>query len=214
MAKISQLPPDTTPAVNDQLAIVNSATGATSRMTLSDFSTLMNTLLNAPGDVKSTAATTVPSGWLLCDGSAISRSTYSALFTAIGTTYGTGNGSTTFNVPDLRGRVIAGRDDMGGTVAGRLTNPSFTQVGQNGIAGTLGAVGGNEKHWHLQTIGADAGTSYMEVDGGGSGHTSVVTTDRVTFANSGRATTGSRQDGTYDATSIQPTMVLNVVIKT
>ena len=47
-------------------------------------------------------------GWLLCDGSAVSRTTYSTLFAAIGTTFGSGNGSTTFNLPDLRGRFALG----------------------------------------------------------------------------------------------------------
>lgn len=55
------------------------------------------------------AGTTAPTGWLECDGSAISRTTYAALFTAIGTIYGGGNSSTTFNIPDCRGRTIIGR---------------------------------------------------------------------------------------------------------
>lgn len=67
------------------------------------------------------AGTSAPSGWFLCYGQTVSRTTYAALFTAIGTTYGTGDGSTTFNLPDLRGRTIAGVDDMGGSAASRLT---------------------------------------------------------------------------------------------
>jgi microcystin-dependent protein len=55
-----------------------------------------------------TAASSAPSGWLLCDGTAVSRTTYSALFTAISTAYGVGDGSTTFNVPDFRGRSVIG----------------------------------------------------------------------------------------------------------
>lgn len=94
-----------------------------------------------PGSVMDYAGTSAPEGWLLCYGQAISRSTYSALFTAIGTTYGTGDGSTTFNLPDLRGRVVAGKDDMGGSSANRLTNQSG---GLNGD--TLGATGGAETH--------------------------------------------------------------------
>ena len=54
------------------------------------------------GTVKAFAGSTVPTGWLKCDGSAISRTTYSALFAVIGTTYGSGNGSTTFNVPNVK----------------------------------------------------------------------------------------------------------------
>lgn len=54
------------------------------------------------------AGTTAPQGWMLCDGSAVSRTTYAALFALIGTTYGEGDGETTFNIPDLSGRVVIG----------------------------------------------------------------------------------------------------------
>lgn len=62
------------------------------------------------GTVVSTAVSSAPAGWLLCDGAAVSRETYAALFAAIGTTFGSGNGSTTFNLPNLKGRVPAGLD--------------------------------------------------------------------------------------------------------
>ena len=71
------------------------------------------------GAVQSFAMSTAPSGWLDCDGSAVSRTTYSNLFSAIGTTFGTGDGSTTFNVPDLRGEFIRGWDDGRGVDSGR-----------------------------------------------------------------------------------------------
>lgn len=61
-----------------------------------------------PGMIAPYAGKTAPEGWLLCDGSAVSRTTYANLYAAIGTTYGAGNGSTTFTLPDLRGRVPAG----------------------------------------------------------------------------------------------------------
>lgn len=54
------------------------------------------------------AGTTAPQGWMLCDGSAVSRTTYAALFDVIGTTYGEGDGETTFNIPNLAGRVVIG----------------------------------------------------------------------------------------------------------
>jgi microcystin-dependent protein len=76
-----------------------------------------------------------PRGWLWCAGQAVSRTTYSALFNAIGTAYGTGDGATTFNVPDLRGRTVVGLDDMGGSDASRLSS-----------ANTLGTAGGAETH--------------------------------------------------------------------
>ena len=58
--------------------------------------------------------TTAPTGWLLCDGSAVSRATYADLFGAIGTNFGSGDGSTTFNLPDMRGRVPVGYAASGG----------------------------------------------------------------------------------------------------
>lgn len=61
-----------------------------------------------PGDVKISAVDTPPTGWLQCDGQAVSRVTFAALFAAIGTTYGAGDGSTTFNVPTVAGRAIMG----------------------------------------------------------------------------------------------------------
>lgn len=60
------------------------------------------------GTILPTVATSAPAGWLLCDGAAVSRTDYANLFTLVGTTFGSGNGSTTFNVPDLRGRSVIG----------------------------------------------------------------------------------------------------------
>lgn len=84
-------------------------------------------------------ATAPSSHFVLAYGQAISRTTYSALFSLFSTTYGTGDGSTTFNVPDLRGRVVAGADGMGGSAAGRLTDA---------VAGidALGDAGGAQSH--------------------------------------------------------------------
>lgn len=62
----------------------------------------------APGIIKMYAGSSAPDGWLLCDGSAVSRTDYSLLYAVIGTTYGAGDGSTTFNIPDLRGRFPVG----------------------------------------------------------------------------------------------------------
>jgi microcystin-dependent protein len=81
------------------------------------------------------------SSFVLAYGQAISRTTYTTLFSLLGTTFGTGDGSTTFNVPDLRGRLIAGKDDMGGSAASRLTSTYFGTS-----AAALGAVGGSQSH--------------------------------------------------------------------
>lgn len=97
------------------------------------------------------AGASAPNGWILAYGQAVSRTTYSALFAAIGTTYGVGDGSTTFNLPDLRGRAIAGKDNMGGVAANRVT------AVVSGITGTtLGAAGGDQNMMqHSHSIAHD-----------------------------------------------------------
>lgn len=98
--------------------------------------------INFPtGSVLDFAGSTAPDGWLLCFGQAVSRTDYAALFAALGTTYGVGDGSTTFNLPDCRGRVKAGKDNMGGVAAGQLTS---ALSGVNGAA--LGSTGGAQVH--------------------------------------------------------------------
>ena len=84
-------------------------------------------------------ASAIPSQWYQCYGQAVSRATYSAAYAVLGTIWGSGDGSTTFNLPDLRGRTPFGLDNMGGSAANRITS------GVSGIAGaTLGASGGSQ----------------------------------------------------------------------
>ena len=73
------------------------------------------------GIIKINAGSTPPGGYLLCNGQAVSRTTYANLFKVIGTTYGAGDGSTTFNVPNLNGRVVVGK-----------SSSTFTTLGQTG----------------------------------------------------------------------------------
>ena len=91
---------------------------------------------NKTGEVVPYAGTATPRGALLCSEQAISRTDFVGLFTALGTTYGIGDGSTTFNLPDLTGRVVAGKE----ATATRLTS------GLSGVdGGTLGASGGDQR---------------------------------------------------------------------
>ena len=161
-----------------------------------------------------------PSGWLLCDGSAISRINYATLFATIGTTYGVGDGSTTFNLPDLRGRVAVGQDNMGGTAAGRITS------GNSGVAGTtLGASGGNEnlhQHSHANTL-SDPGHNHTIATGAPQSATvsgSTVSLWRrgsTTSELSGYAFTGititNVNTGSGTSQNVQPTIILNYIIK-
>lgn len=150
------------------------------------------------------AGSTEPSGWLFCFGQAISRTTYAELFAAVSTTYGVGDGSTTFNLPDLRGRVVAGQDDMGGTSANRLTN----QTG--GLDGdVLGATGGAETHTlTIAQMPAHTHTVANTLLTGSTGNISNVSTTREI----GTTTSGSTGSGNAH-NNVQPTIILNYIIK-
>lgn len=85
-----------------------------------------------PGAVMSFAMSAAPVGWLPCDGSAISRTTYASLFAAVRTIHGAGDGSNTFNVPDLRGEFIRGWDNGRAIDSGRTFGTSqVAYAGQN-----------------------------------------------------------------------------------
>ena len=133
-----------------------------------------------------------PTGWLLCDGTAVSRTTYAALFTIVGTTYGTGNGSTTFNLPDIRGRAPIGAGQGSG-----LTN--------RGLAATGGAethtlsIAEMPAHTHNYTRGVDnnAGSNFATP---------------ASAATAAETTTSTGGGGAHN--NMQPFLVLNYIIKT
>lgn len=79
------------------------------------------------GTVQAWPASSAPTGWLKCNGAAVSRTLYAALFNVIGTTYGAGDGSTTFNVPDFRGEFLRGLDDGRGVDSGRTLGSAQAQ---------------------------------------------------------------------------------------
>lgn len=112
--------------------------------TAEDYANAADAVYLPPGVITSYAGAIAPAGWLFCYGQAVSRVAYAALFVNINTTYGSGDGVTTFNLPDLRGRSIFGKDDMGGVSATRLTDDG---TGNPGIDGTsLGAAGGMDRY--------------------------------------------------------------------
>lgn len=153
-----------------------------------------------PGVIQAFGGGTVPSGWLLCDGSTASRSTYAGLFAAVGIVNGQGDGSTTFHLPDLRGRFLRGADNMGTGAAGRDPDAAGRTAANTG--GTTGnAVGsvqadGFQSHAHISGMyvldarfdvwgsitGLPAGNSYGST--GGSSQ-SAVTSYPITDSASG-----------------------------
>jgi microcystin-dependent protein len=205
---------------------VNTAQIADDAVTAAKVASALQTLLTPTGSLVPYAGTSAPTGWLFCYGQAVSRTTYVDLFTALGTTYGSGDGSTTFNLPDLRGRVIAGKDDMGGTSANRLTDQSG---GLNGD--TLGDSGGSETHTlttaqmpsHTHTV--NSVTVYgASTTSSGSSYSGLLYTNNPDTIPTRTATTG---DGVNSHTAslantgsgaahnnVQPTLILNYIIKT
>lgn len=133
------------------------------------------------GSVFCMAVDVVPTGYLECDGSAVSRTTYAALFAVVGVIYGAGDGSSTFNVPDLRGEFIRGFDNGKGTDSGRS------------IASSQG--GSNLSHSHTAT-------STSTVTDPGHQHNTTVTNHAV-FPGQGGITIGYGGAGQYPATNFQ-----------
>jgi microcystin-dependent protein len=170
-----------------------------------------------------------PTGYLLCDGTAVSRTTYAALFAVIGTTYGVGNGSTTFNVPDLRqrfplGKAAAGTGAALGATGGAIdhvhTGPSHTH--------TVNAHTHTIAHTHTVArtgfgpalVGIlDNFLNMMLLSGGGGGGTNGPTTDATTSAssaaNSGGTALTTNAEGTGNTSAQNPPFVtVNYVVKT
>ena len=114
-----------------------------------------------PGAVCAFAGISVPSGWLWCNGAAVSRSSHADLFAAIGTTYGNGDGSTTFNLPELRGEFIRGWPGGGSIDAGRVFGSwQEGMLGQHSHSGTTSS----DTHSHSGTTN-NGGTHNHSVSG-------------------------------------------------
>ena len=135
------------------------------------------------GQVSMYAGSTAPNGFLMCNGAAVSRETYADLFRVIGTTYGTGDGSTTFNVPNIKGKIVVMLDS---------NDTDFDTLGKTG--------GSKELQQHNHSVMYS--TSTINVQAGSSG---TVPTN-YPYTNTGNA-------GTGDSGNLQPYIVLNYIIK-
>lgn len=136
------------------------------------YPTANNYLTNAfpPGVITPYAGSSAPLGYLLCDGSAVSRATYPSLFGVIGTTYGVGDGSTTFNLPDMKGRVAVGKStdtefdalgETGGAKTVTLTSPKLNEnVALTSTSTELNLLNGKLGVWTTSTpvVTASSGT--------------------------------------------------------
>jgi microcystin-dependent protein len=176
-------------------------------------------LLPPVGNVSPFAGTEAPVGYLLCDGSAVSRAEYNALFEIIGESYGAGDSETTFNVPDLKGKVVVCRNgsdsdfnslgETGGSKTHTLTiaqMPSHNHTGATGNAGS-------HNHTVANTVQKSGNNTITSLD------SSPNEIDNVNTATTTSSTVGdhnhtiSAQGGGEAHNNLQPYMVLNYLIK-
>ena len=184
------------------------------------------------GSMQAFAGSSAPTGWLLCNGTTASRTTYSNLYSVIGTTYGVGDGSTTFGLPDMRGRVPMGAgtgNQLNASGSGAITG------GTGMTARTAGAFGGEETHLlttaetpaHTHTFSGNTGTelgypsygvSYLingrdrSIASSGAGWGLWATPDGYSHYHSFSGNTGSIGSGNRSSV-VSPFVVLNYIIK-
>lgn len=144
----AQLVADTDSAP-DNWSSLNFATVADASITLAKLAASVAASLTPAGSVIAFAGATAPSGYLTCDGSAVSRATYANLFAAIGTVNGAGDASTTFNLPDLRGRFLRGFSNQASTDVDRATRTAA-------VAGTFTVGSGSTNGTSTITVGSTA----------------------------------------------------------
>ena len=185
---------------------------------------------NQPGIIKMYAGALPPNGWLFCDGSAVSRTTYAALFAVIGTAYGSGDGSTTFNLPDLRGRVPVG------TGTGTASDATSHALGQTSGAETHTLTSGQSgvpahkhsiNHGHgftnpssriylkkLASSGSATWTPTPQSSSTGNYGDSVVTSGGSVTNHTGDSGNNTAADATTAHNNMQPYTVVNYIIST
>ncbi len=213
--------PITSPAIG--LIVYNTATAGASPYNVSPgyyyydgsiwVSMSASTIIPA-GSVQTFAGSSAPLGYLICDGSAISRTVYANLFAAIGTLYGAGNGSTTFNLPDLRGRTIVGVGQGSG-----LTNRTIASTG--GEESHTLTIAEMPSHSHgVNDPGHNHGTFNGRDDGNNSNQSGQAAPGDANANTSGwptaSATTGIsiQNNGGGNAHNVmQPFLALNYIIK-
>lgn len=178
---------------------------STTKLLLLPETTVQRTTGVPVGSIFPYAGATAPTNYLLCYGQAVSRATYAVLFAVLGTAYGTGDGSTTFNLPDLRGRVIAALDNLGGVSANVVTDTD---------ADTLGGTDGEEDHVLTE---AELATHDHDFQGGARLPGSPDNNDNSYSSSSSSASTDYFATATAGSNTphntMQPTIFMSYIIR-
>ena len=202
----------TTPADADLVGLIDSAANyVMKKLTWANIKTALQTFFDSRylqltdaslvGSIGYFATSTPPSGWVKANGAALSRTTYADLFAVIGTTWGSGDGSTTFNVPDLRGEFLRSWDDGRGIDTGRSFASS--QDDQNASHTHTGTTN-SDSHSHTGTTASSGSHSHsMSFDGGTSAGTgsAVPATSRATTSPGPNVNTAGNHNHTFTTSS-------------
>lgn len=206
MPRISALQQKIRAAATDEIPAVDTENGGTKKLEVA--------MIMPTGAILDYAGPNAPDGWLFCYGQTLNATTspqYLPLYQAIGNTYG-GSSLNDFVVPDLRGRVAAGKDNMGGSSADRLTAPLDGDI--------LGNAAGLQTHTLTQTempvhdhggrVGGTQNGDYWNVnDGSGGGGYGIAPANN----NNGRRMTIPANGAGGAHNNLQPTIILNKIIK-
>lgn len=148
-----------------------------------------------PGAVAYFGMSSAPTGWLKANGAAVSRSTYSSLFSAIGTTFGSGDGSTTFNLPDLRGEFLRALDDGRGVDSARALGSA--QSGQNASHTHTGTTDSGGSHTHTGSAASSGAHSHTVASGATD---SGANTGQVAYSSTNPDTVSTSSSGAHTHT--------------
>jgi microcystin-dependent protein len=153
-------------------AAITTVKVADGNITLAKLATALQGAFCPTGMVSPFAMTAVPSGWLACDGTPVSRATYATLYTTIGNTHGVGDGTTTFNLPDYRGRFLRGLDGSAVRDPDNATRTAMNTGGNTGNA--IGSVQGDQVGPHTHAISTLSAAGASGTPAAGSGITSAL----------------------------------------